>query len=351
MYLVTGGAGFIGSALVHELVRRSLPVVNVDALTYAANPASLSDVSAAPCYHFEQADICDAAALRAIFDRFRPTAVLHLAAESHVDRSIDTPADFIRTNVVGAFTLLSEARRHWESLPDESAQRFRFVHVSTDEVFGALGPTGHFTERSPYDPTSPYSASKAGADHLVRAWHRTYGLPVIITNSSNNFGPRQFPEKLIPRTTVNALAGRPVEVYGTGQNVRDWLYVDDHVDALLAVLDRGRVGETYAIGGGSERTNLDVVTAVCDLLDGMSAAPDRSPRKQSIRFVEDRPGHDHRYAIDSGKISSELGWRPRHSFDSALDATVRWYVDQRGWWEPLLERGHSAGRLGLGGRR
>jgi dTDP-glucose 4,6-dehydratase len=350
MYLVTGGAGFIGSALVHALVRRSTPVVNVDLLTYAANPASLADVSGAPCYQFAQVDVCDAQVLRAVFEKHRPTAVLHLAAESHVDRSIDAPADFIRTNLVGTFTLLSEARRHWESLPDELAERFRFVHVSTDEVFGSLGPTGRFTERSAYDPTSPYSASKAGADHLVRAWHRTYGLPAMITSSSNNFGPRQFPEKLIPRTIVNALAGKPLDVYGTGQNVRDWLYVDDHVDALLAVLERGTVGETYGIGGGNERTNTEVVTAVCDLLDAAEPALGNVARRDTIRFVEDRPGHDHRYAIDTNKIASELGWRPRHSFDAALAATVRWYLDHRGWWEPLLGRGYSGQRLGLGGR-
>jgi dTDP-glucose 4,6-dehydratase len=351
MYLVTGGAGFIGSALVHTLVRRSVPVVNVDKLTYAANPASLSDLSGAPCYHFEQVDICDAVALRRIFERYRPEAVLHLAAESHVDRSIDAPADFVRTNVVGTFTLLSEARRHWESLPDEAAQRFRFVHVSTDEVFGSLGTTGRFTEDSAYDPTSPYSASKAGADHLVRAWYRTYGLPVVITNASNNFGPRQFPEKLIPRTIVSALAHGPLDVYGAGQNVRDWLYVEDHVDALLAVLERGRVAETYAIGGGNERTNLEVVTAVCDLIDvATDGRSGRVPRRQSIRFVEDRPGHDYRYAVDPRKIRSELGWQPRHSFESALAATVRWYIDHRAWWEGLLERGHAGQRLGLGGR-
>jgi len=350
MYLVTGGAGFIGSALVHALVRQSAPLVNVDMLTYAANPASLAEVSGAPEYHFERVDICEADAVRDIFERYRPDAVLHLAAESHVDRSIDAPADFVRTNVVGTFTLLVEARRHWESLPDERARHFRFIHVSTDEVFGSLGATGHFNECSPYDPTSPYSASKAGADHLVRAWHRTYGLPVIVTNSSNNFGPRQFPEKLIPHTILEALAGRPLDVYGAGQNVRDWLYVEDHVAALLAVLERGVVGETYAIGAGNERTNLDVVTAICDLVDLADPRPRGAPRQELIRFVEDRPGHDHRYAIDSTRITTELGWRPRHSFESALAETVRWYTVNRDWWEPLLERGYTGQRLGLGGR-
>jgi dTDP-glucose 4,6-dehydratase len=350
MYLVTGGAGFIGSALVHSLVRRSTPVVNVDKLTYAANVVSLSGLDASCGYHFERADICDAAALREIFRRYTPSAVLHLAAESHVDRSIDSPDDFVRTNVVGTYTMLSEARRFWESLPHDERERFRFIHVSTDEVFGSLGAGGFFTESSPYNPTSPYSATKAGADHLVRAWHRTYGLPVILTCSSNNFGPRQLPEKLIPRTVINALEHRPIDLYGNGTHVRDWLYVDDHCDALIATAQRGQVGATYAIGGKNERTNLAVVTAICDTVDSLVAAPGSSPRRDLIRFVEDRPAHDFRYALDSSRIEQELGWKPRHSFESALTETVRWYVEHRDWWEPLRGRAFSGERLGLGRR-
>lgn len=349
MYLVTGGAGFIGSAVVLALVRRSAPVVNVDKLTYAANPTSLADVSAAPHYHFEQADICDAAALRDVFERYAQRVVLHLAAESHVDRSIDAPADFVRTNVVGTYTLLSEARRYWRSLPADRAELFRFIHVSTDEVFGSLGEHGRFDERSRYDPSSPYAASKAGADHLTRAWSRTYGLPVIATYSSNNFGPRQFPEKLIPLVVLNALADLPIDLYGDGMNIRDWLYVEDHVDALLAVAERGRLGESYAIAAANERRNIDVVHAICDLVDaatGTSAG--RASRRDLVRFVEDRPGHDYRYALDASKIRAELGWQPSRPFEAALSDTVRWYVDNRAWWAPL--RGNAGTRQGLEGR-
>ena len=349
MYLVTGGAGFIGSALVHALVRRRIPVLNVDKLTYAANPASLNGLDAERGYRFARVDVCDAPALRDQFARHRPRAVLHLAAESHVDRSIDAADDFVRTNVVGTYTMLAEARRFWESLPDEDRRAFRFVHVSTDEVFGSLGPEGHFDESSRYDPSSPYSATKAGSDHLARAWHRTYGLPVIVTYASNNFGPRQFPEKLIPLTILNALDRRPIDVYGEGRNVRDWLHVDDHCDALIAVVERGTVGESYAMGGGNERTNLDVVETICDIVDDFAPERGLRPRRELIRFVTDRPGHDFRYALDTRRIHAELGWQPSRSFESALRDTVHWYLENRDWWQPL----HAAGlrdRLGLGRR-
>ena len=349
MFLVTGGAGFIGSALVRALVEdKSAPVVNVDKLTYAANPASLADLATDPRYAFEQIDICDGAAVRRVFETYRPSVVLHLAAESHVDRSIDAPADFVQTNLVGTFTLLAEARRYWMGLSPERAARFRFVHVSTDEVFGSLGPNGFFTEQSRYDPTSPYSATKAGSDHLARAWHRTYGLPVIVTYSSNNFGPRQFPEKLIPLTILTALAGEPIPVYGTGENVRDWIHVDDHVAALLRVAAEGQAGETYAIASENRRRNIDVVTAICDLVDVLAPNGGSEPRRHLVRFVEDRPGHDYRYALDASKIRAELGWQPRHTFESALEDTVRWYIENRSWWEPLLGGSHPATRIGLG---
>ena len=349
MFLVTGGAGFIGSSLVRALVEdKSAPVVNVDKLTYAANPASLADLATDPRYAFEQIDICDGAAVRRVFETYRPSVVLHLAAESHVDRSIDAPADFVQTNLVGTFTLLAEARRYWMGLSPERAARFRFVHVSTDEVFGSLGPNGSFTEQSRYDPTSPYSATKAGSDHLARAWHRTYGLPVIVTYSSNNFGPRQFPEKLIPLTILTALAGESIRVYGTGENVRDWIHVDDHVAALLRVAAEGQAGETYAIASENRRRNIDVVTAICDLVDGLAPNGDREPRRHLVRLVEDRPGHDYRYALDASKIRAELGWQPRHTFESALEDTVRWYIENRSWWEPLLGGAHPATRVGLG---
>ncbi|HEX8246200.1 MAG TPA: dTDP-glucose 4,6-dehydratase, partial [Longimicrobium sp.] len=334
--LVTGGAGFIGSALVRELVgRRGARVVVVDRLTYAGNLDSLEPVAGSPGYAFEQVDVCDAGELRRVFREHRPAAVMHLAAESHVDRSIDGPGDFVRTNLVGTYTLLEEARRHWQSLEGEARARFRFLHVSTDEVFGSLGPEGFFREDTPYRPNSPYSASKAGSDHLARAWHHTYGLPVLVTNCSNNYGPYQFPEKLIPLMVLSALAGRALPVYGRGENVRDWLYVDDHVEALLAVLERGRVGETYAVGGGCERRNLDVVRAVCRALDALRPDP-LGPRERLVRFVEDRPGHDLRYAIDASKIAAELGCRPRESFETGLRRTVEWYLENQGWCERVL---------------
>jgi dTDP-glucose 4,6-dehydratase len=293
-------------------------------------------------------DICDGAALRALFESFQPTGVVHLAAESHVDRSIDGPGDFIRTNLVGTFTLLEESRRYWQQAGPALRESFRFVHVSTDEVYGSLDDGGFFTEASPARPNSPYSASKAGADHLARAWHHTYGLPVLVSNCSNNYGPYQFPEKLIPLTILNALAGRPIGVYGRGENVRDWLFVDDHVEALLTILRAGVPGETYVVGGGSPLANIDVVRAICALVDEM--APDSSigPREGLIRFVGDRPGHDLRYAIDASRIQGELGWRPRESFESGLRRTVRWYLDHRAWWEEIRSGGYRGERLGLG---
>jgi dTDP-glucose 4,6-dehydratase len=345
---VTGGAGFIGSAVVRRLVAsRASTVVTVDKLTYAGNLDSLAPVAEHPHHHFERVDICDAAAVRRLFAEYRPDAVLHLAAESHVDRSIDGPAAFVQTNVVGTFTLLDEARRYWAALPAGEREAFRFLHVSTDEVFGSLGPDGRFDEATPYAPNSPYSASKAGSDHLVRAWHHTYGLPVLTTNCSNNYGPYQFPEKLIPLVTLNALEGRPLPVYGRGENVRDWLHVEDHAEALLTVLERGRVGETYCVGGDAERRNLEVVRAICAAVDELVPDP-AGPRERLITFVADRPGHDQRYAIDAGKLQRELGWAPRHTFESGLRETVRWYLEHRTWWERVRSGAYRGERLGLG---
>lgn len=347
--LVTGGAGFIGSAVVRKLVEeRGSRVVTADKLTYAGNLESLAPVMGDPRHAFECVDICDGPELRRVFAQHRPSAVLHLAAESHVDRSIDGPGDFIRTNLHGTFTLLEEARRYWSALDADERAAFRFVHVSTDEVFGSLGTEGFFHEETPYRPNSPYSASKAGSDHLARAWSHTYGLPVIVTNCSNNYGPYQFPEKLVPLVTLRALEGQPVPVYGRGENVRDWLYVDDHAEALLAVLERGRVGETYAIGGSSERRNLDVVHAICRILDELRPDPVLGPRERLVQFVEDRPGHDLRYAIDASRIRAELGWRPRESFESGLRRTVAWYLDHPGWWERILSGEYRMERLGSG---
>ena len=344
--LVTGGAGFIGSALVRKLVRDGVRVINVDALTYAGNLASLSDVDGADHYTFEHVDIRDAAALRAVFHKHRPAVVFHLAAESHVDRSIDGPAAFVTTNVVGTFNVLESAREVWDALPADEREACRFVHVSTDEVFGALGKEGRFTPDSCYAPHSPYSAAKAGSDHLARAWHHTYGLPVIVTNCSNNYGPRQFPEKLIPLTILAALDGGAIPVYGDGSNVRDWLYVEDHVDALLRIAAAGRSGATYLVGGGAERSNLDVVTAICRILD--REMPDSAGgRELLITFVPDRPGHDFRYAVDAGETRDELGWSPRHSFDEGLLETVRWYVSNRAWCETVRAGQYRGERLGL----
>jgi len=347
-FLVTGGAGFIGSALVRKLIGQTgHRVLVVDKLTYAGNLDSLEPVAHDPRYAFERADIADAERMRALFEAYQPDIVVHLAAESHVDRSIDGPAAFVETNVVGTFTLLQAALGHWRAFGQAGRTAFRFHHVSTDEVFGSLGETGLFTEDTPYDPRSPYSATKAASDHLVRAWGHTYGLPVILTNCSNNYGPYHFPEKLIPLTILNALEGLALPVYGTGENVRDWLYVEDHADALLAVAERGRAGESYNVGGGAERRNIDVVRAVCALVD--ETAPDAGigPRERLIHFVPDRPGHDQRYAIDAAKIERELGWRATHSFESGLARTVRWYLDNRAWWEAVRSGGYRGERLGL----
>ncbi len=335
--LVTGGAGFIGSTLCRFLVGKpGVAVLNVDRLTYAADVRSLGAINGHARYRFERADICDRPALDAAFAAFAPTAVMHLAAESHVDRSIAGSEQFVRTNILGTHTLLQAARHYWQGLAQAEQHAFRFLHVSTDEVFGSLGATGTFNEATPYDPSSPYSASKAAADHLVRAWHKTYGLPALIGNCSNNYGPYQFPEKLIPLTILNAIEGLPVPVYGDGRNVRDWLYVDDHVQALWAVLTRGTVGASYTIGGSSELTNLAVVTRICSVLD--ERRPRHRPHTDLVTFVADRPGHDRRYAVDAGKIGAELGWKPVESFASGIARTVDWYIANRDWWLPLRQR-------------
>ena len=335
--LVTGGAGFIGSALVRHLIQNtSYQVLILDKLTYAGNLASLKDVSGSERYSFDQADICDREALDRILSQFQPDAVMHLAAESHVDRSIDGPAAFVETNVVGTYTLLEACRAFWSGLEGTKRDAFRFHHISTDEVFGDLeGPDSLFTEDTPYAPSSPYSASKASSDHFVRAWGRTYGLPILITNCSNNYGPYHFPEKLIPLVIINALHGKPLPVYGNGQQVRDWLFVEDHARALLKVLEEGTVGETYNIGGHNERTNLEVVEAICALLDQLE--PRGAPHSDRIAFVSDRPGHDLRYAIDASKIERELGWIPEETFESGLRKTVEWYLASKDWWRPLCK--------------
>lgn len=344
--LVTGGAGFIGSAVCRQLVgSRGVAVVNVDKLTYAANPRSLEPIAGDSRYAFEQADICDRAAVDAIFSRYRPTAVIHLAAESHVDRSITGAGAFVETNIVGTYRLLEAARDYHARLAPDARTRFRFIHVSTDEVYGSLGPLGRFHEETPYQPSSPYSASKAASDHLAHAWHKTYGLPVVVSNCSNNYGPCQFPEKLIPLTILNALEGKPLPVYGTGSNVRDWLHVEDHARGLIALLDRGQCGEKYNFGGDSERTNLAVVESICDILDRI--LPKRRPRRSLINFVVDRPGHDQRYAIDASKAHRELGWEPLQGFEAGLELTILWYLQNREWWEPLRNRIYGGERLGL----
>ena len=346
--LVTGGAGFIGSAVIrHLLSLTDHSVINVDCLTYAGNLSTLDQVSASQKYSFERVNICDAAALRTVFEKHRPDAVMHLAAESHVDRSIDGPSAFIQTNVVGTYQMLEESRRHWLSLPEKQKEQFRFHHISTDEVYGSLGDTGLFTELTPYDPSSPYSASKASSDHLVRAWHRTYGFPGVITNCSNNYGPYQFPEKLIPLTITSALAGKPLPVYGKGENIRDWLYVDDHARALVTVLERGRLGETYNIGGNSERKNIDVVRLICSIMDEFCAESPNRPHDKLITFVTDRPGHDHRYAIDASKIHAELGWKPSETFESGLRKTVNWYLTNVEWCQRAVSDRYSGERLGI----
>jgi dTDP-glucose 4,6-dehydratase len=346
-FLVTGGAGFIGSALVRHVIGATADsVLVVDKLTYAGNRDSLACVEADPRYAFVKADIADAPKMQSLFASYQPDVVIHLAAESHVDRSIDGPGEFIHTNVVGTFTLLQAALGHWRDLPKHRRNGFRFHHVSTDEVFGSLGADGFFVETTPYNPNSPYSASKAASDHLVNAWHHTYGLPTVTTNCSNNYGPYQFPEKLIPLMIINALEGKPLPVYGTGANVRDWLYVEDHVHALLLVAAEGKVGSTYCIGGCSEKTNLDVSMMICKLMDELAPKPGTA-HSNLITFVEDRPGHDLRYAIKPTKILDELGWQPQESFESGLRKTVAWYLDNRGWWDRIRSKVYRGERLGV----
>jgi dTDP-glucose 4,6-dehydratase len=347
--LVTGGCGFIGSAVVRQLLagQTDAQIVNVDALTYAANPATQRELARNARYRLEEADIADPAALTRIFEQHRPAGVVHLAAESHVDRSIDDAAAFLKTNVTGTAILLDCATAYWRTLSGTGREQFRFVHVSTDEVYGSLGPDGHSTEESAYAPNSPYAASKAASDHLARAWHRTHGLPVVVSNGSNTYGPYQFPEKLIPLMLVRAMTGESLPVYGKGDNVRDWLHVDDHAGALLALLQRGRPGEKYNVGGGNERRNLEVVQTLCRILDEL--APDaHGPHARRIAFVADRPGHDLRYSIDTTKIRRELAWEPRQAFEAGLQATVAWYLANRPWWEPVLRQKYDGRRLGLG---
>jgi dTDP-glucose 4,6-dehydratase len=347
-FLITGGAGFIGSALVRHLIRETDDyVLVVDKLTYAGNLASLADVDCDRRYSFRQADVCDAPKMQNIFASYRPDVVMHLAAESHVDRSIDGPAAFIQTNIIGTYVLLETALAYWRALSTSQQDEFLFHHISTDEVFGSLEAEGSFTEETPYDPRSPYSASKAASDHLVRSWHHTYGLPVVITNCSNNYGPYHFPEKLIPLTIINGLEGRKLPVYGTGSNVRDWLYVEDHARALLAVVRGGQSGETYCIGGRSERTNLDVVKAICALLDELAFNKTIGCREALITFVADRPGHDLRYAIDPTRVSAELGWHPHETFESGLRKTVQWYLANRSWWQHIRNSVYGGERLGV----
>ncbi|MCJ1902723.1 MULTISPECIES: dTDP-glucose 4,6-dehydratase [Paracoccus] len=340
--LVTGGAGFIGSAVVRLAVARGHSVVNLDSLTYAANPENVASVADSPLYAFERADIRDRAALDRILAAHRPDAIMHLAAESHVDRSIDGPGAFIETNVTGTYNLLEAARAWWTA--QGRPEGFRFHHISTDEVFGSLGEAGQFTEATPYDPRSPYSASKAASDHLVRAWHETYGLPVVLTNCSNNYGPFHFPEKLVPVVILNALHGRPIPVYGDGGNIRDWLYVEDHADALLLVLEKGVIGRSYNIGGENEAKNIDLVRTICAHMDRLR--PDAAPHDRLITFVTDRPGHDRRYAIDPTRIREELGWRPSVTVEEGLARTVEWYLENEDWWRPLLSRQGVGERLG-----
>lgn len=346
--IVTGGAGFIGSAVIRHLIANSnYRVVNFDKLTYAGNLESLVSVAGDPRYHFERGDICDPMAVKNLFIEFQPQAVMHLAAESHVDRSIDGPAEFINTNIVGTSVLLEIAGKYWSEQKDAGA--FRFHHISTDEVFGSLGATGLFHEQSPYQPNSPYSASKAASDHLVRAWHETYGLPVVITNCSNNYGPYQFPEKLIPLIILNALSGEKLPVYGKGDQVRDWLYVDDHARALCLVMEKGVLGETYNIGGHNEKMNIDVVKTLCHLLDGMvdKHPGDITKFEQLITYVIDRPGHDQRYAIDAGKIKADLGWQPVETFETGLAKTIDWYLNNQQWCDHVRDGSYQGERLGL----
>jgi len=344
--IVTGGAGFIGSAVVrHAVGRLGWSVLNIDKLTYAGNLSSLRDVADSPSYSFLQADICDGPVIYKAVTDFAPEMILHLAAESHVDRSIDGPAEFIRTNFVGTYQMLSAAYAYWNTLSGEKRDKFRFHHISTDEVYGSLGPSGLFTETTLYDPRSPYSASKAGSDHLVSAWFHTFGLPVIITNCSNNYGPYHFPEKLIPLVILNALDRKPLPVYGKGDNIRDWLYVEDHAKAIVLAASCGRPGNTYNIGGRNERQNIEVVRTICDVLDELRPHKD-GPYRDLITFVEDRPGHDQRYAIDATKLETELGWKAEENFDTGIRKTVQWYLDNEWWWKPLREQKYAGERLG-----
>ena len=347
--IVTGGAGFIGSAVIRQYIKETEhEVINLDALTYAGNLESLKSVESDPRYHFEQVDIRDRNAVERVFRAYSPDAIMHLAAESHVDRSIDGPADFIMTNIVGTYNLLDVAKQYWDSLDGEMKSQFRFHHVSTDEVYGDLEETGFFTEETAYDPSSPYSASKAASDHLVRAWHRTYGFPVVVTNCSNNYGAFQFPEKLIPLVTLNALEGKPLPVYGDGSQIRDWLHVDDHARALRLVLEQGKTGETYNIGGHNEKTNLEVVKTICRLLDELVPSSPYKPHADLITFVADRPGHDVRYAIDAEKIEKDLGWVPQETFESGIEKTIQWYLDNGEWCQHVQDGSYQRERLGTG---
>lgn len=350
--LITGGAGFIGSALVRYLLTSTnVTILNLDKLTYAGNLYSLNGFMGNKRHYFRQMDICDKLALRQQFVEFQPDAVMHLAAESHVDRSIDNASDFVQTNLIGTFILLEEARHYWQTLPTKRQQAFRFHHISTDEVFGSLGKTGKFTESSPYQPNSPYSATKAGSDHLVRAWHETYGLPIVISNCSNNYGAFHFPEKFIPHMILNGIQGRPLTIYGNGQQVRDWLYVDDHVRALYLIVTRGLVGETYNIGGNNEQKNIEVIERLCDLLEEFRSLTNlvthQYPFKELISFVKDRPGHDQRYAIDASKINRDLCWFPEETFESGLCKTVIWYLQNEKWWHQILNGTYQLNRLGV----
>lgn len=347
--LVTGGCGFIGSNLIRRLLSATEhEVVNVDKLTYAGNPQSLEDVADSPRYRFIKADIADPKRMREVMEDVAPEAIMHLAAESHVDRSIDGPSDFIQTNVVGTFNLLDSGLRHYNTLSGKTRDQFRLLHVSTDEVYGSLGASGLFTEATAYDPHSPYSATKAASDHLARAWKTTYGLPVIVTNCSNNYGPYQFPEKLLPLMIIKCLDEQPLPVYGKGENVRDWLYVQDHAAALITVLETGTPGETYNIGGNSEQRNIDLVHALCEIMDELRPRSSGGKHADLIQFVTDRPGHDFRYAIDAGKIQRELGWAPQHTLEESLRETVQWYLDNRNWWQNILDGNYQLQRLGEG---
>ena len=347
--IVTGGAGFIGSAVIRQYIEHTdHEVINLDALTYAGNLESLKEVDESPRYSFEHVDICDIKEVERVFQQYQPDAIMHLAAESHVDRSIDGPAQFIQTNIVGTYNLLDVAKKYWDGLDGDKKESFRFHHVSTDEVYGDLDETGYFTEETSYEPSSPYSASKASSDHLVRAWHRTYGLPVVITNCSNNYGGYQFPEKLIPLVTLNALEGKPLPIYGKGNQIRDWLHVDDHARALRLVLETGKNGETYNIGGHNEKTNLEVVKTICDLLDKLVPESPYIPHESLITYVTDRPGHDLRYAIDADKIATELGWTPVETFESGIEKTIHWYLENSEWCQHVQDGSYQRERLGTG---